>query len=47
VVNAFWFMTLYSVLDYRVVDNSTKRYNLSSQSAYAGFQVRDAFDRLI
>jgi hypothetical protein len=31
-VNAFWSMTLYSVPDYRVVDNPMKRYNLSSQS---------------
>jgi hypothetical protein len=32
VVNAFWSMTLYSVPDYRVVENPMKRYNLSSQS---------------
>jgi hypothetical protein len=31
-VNAFWSMTLYSVPDYRVVDNPMKRYNLGSQS---------------
>jgi hypothetical protein len=32
VVNAFWSMTLYSVPDYRVVENPMKRYNLGSQS---------------
>ena len=31
-VNAFWSLTLYSVPDYRVVDNPMKRYNLSSVS---------------
>ncbi|MBE8724987.1 DUF1214 domain-containing protein [Flavobacterium hungaricum] len=32
VVNAFWSVTLYSVPDYRVVDNKLKRYNLNNVS---------------
>ncbi len=32
VVDAFWSMTLYSVPDYRVVDNPMKRYGLNNQS---------------
>lgn len=31
-VNAFWSVTLYSVPDYRVVDNKLKRYNLNNVS---------------
>lgn len=31
-VNAFWSITLYSVPDYRVVDNKLKRYNLNNIS---------------
>lgn len=31
-VNAFWSITLYSVPDYRVVDNKLKRYNLNNVS---------------
>ena len=31
-VNAFWSTTLYSVPDYRVVDNKLKRYNLNNVS---------------
>ncbi len=31
-VNAFWSVTLYSVPDYRVVDNPLKRYNLNNIS---------------
>ncbi|MFH6998015.1 DUF1214 domain-containing protein [Flavobacterium sp. FlaQc-57] len=31
-VNAFWSVTLYSVPDYRVVDNKLKRYNLNNIS---------------
>jgi hypothetical protein len=31
-VNAFWSVTLYSVPDYRVVDNPLKRYNLNNVS---------------
>lgn len=32
VVNAFWSVTLYSVPDYRVVENKLKRYNLNNVS---------------
>jgi len=32
-VNAFWSVTLYSVPDYRVVENPLKRYNLNNMSA--------------